>query len=288
MTTARNGDLRLTAPAKVNLYLHVTGRRGDDYHELDTLIAFAGLADRIELAPSREIEIAIDGPFAGAAGQPEQNLAFLAARALAAAADVGAGVRIRLDKQIPVSAGLGGGSADAAAVLTGLMRLWEIPEDTVDIASIGLTIGADVPACLARRPVFVGGIGDAVVDAPALPPAALLLVNPGIMLSTPSVFAGRRGGFNGPDRFATAPESVAALAAILETRDNDLTTAACRLAPVIEDVLTALRAAPGCRLARMTGTGATCFGLFDDEAAAAEALPSVRRDGWWAVATPLT
>jgi len=280
--------LQLAAPAKINLYLHVTGRRADGYHLLDSLVAFARLADAIELAPSRSFELSVDGPFAAASGPPEENLALQAARALATAANVDIGARIRLTKKIPAAAGLGGGSADAAAVLSGLMRLWDIPRGAVDPISIGLGIGADVPACLASRPVFVGGIGEEIAEAPALPAAGLLLANPGVALSTPAVFAGRRGGFSAAARFAAAPSSVAELAAILDARSNDLTEAACRLAPVIDDMLSAIAAAPGCRLARMSGSGATCFGLFDDEAAAAAALPPVRDRGWWAVATALT
>jgi len=287
VTGAGPAVLHLSAPAKINLYLHVTGRRADDYHLLDSLVAFAGLADGIELGPSRDFEIAVDGPFAEASGPPEDNLALRAARALAAAAHIHVGARIRVTKHIPAAAGLGGGSADAAAVLTGLLRLWDVPGDAVDLASIGLQLGADVPACLAGRPVFVGGIGEEIADAPPLPAAGLVLVNPGVAVSTPSIFAGRRGGFSTAARFAAAPSSVAELAAILEARNNDLTEAACRLAPVIDDVLAALSAAPGCRLARMSGSGATCFGLFDDAASAAAALPSVRRGDWWAAATAL-
>lgn len=287
MSAGDPGALRLAAPAKINLYLHVTGRRADGYHLLDSLVVFARLADEIELAPDSAFELAVDGPFAAASGPPEANLALAAARALAAAADVDTGVRIRLVKNIPTAAGLGGGSADAAAVLSGLIRLWNIPPDSVDLPSLGLELGADVPACLARRPVFVGGIGEEIADAPALPPAGLLLVNPGVALSTPAVFAGRRGGFSAAGRFAEAPSSVAELAAILEPRSNDLTESACRLAPVIDDVLSAVAAAPGCRMARMTGSGATCFGLFDDEAAAVAALPPVRDRGWWVSATAL-
>ncbi len=287
MTSAVPTPLHLSAPAKVNLYLHVVGRRDDGYHMLDSLVAFAGLADRITLTPSPDVTIAADGPFGDAAGPWNENLAVRAARALAAAAGVRAGVRIELTKNIPVAAGLGGGSADAGAVLQGLLRLWGIPEGEVDLAEVGLRLGADVPACLVRRPVFVGGIGDDVVAAPPLPTAGCLLVNPGVALSTASVFAGRRGGFSAAARFHAAPQSVAELAAILETRDNDLAAAACRLVPVIDDVLAALRAAPGCRLARMSGAGATCFGLFDDESGAAAALPAVRRGAWWAVATTL-
>ncbi|MDH3228999.1 MAG: 4-(cytidine 5'-diphospho)-2-C-methyl-D-erythritol kinase [Alphaproteobacteria bacterium] len=287
MTDLGPAVLHLSAPAKINLYLHVTGRRADGYHLLDSLIAFTGLADSVELGPGRDFEITIDGPFADAAGPPDDNLALRAARALARAAGVDAGARIRLTKQIPAAAGLGGGSADAAAVLAGFMRLWDVPDGVVDLAAIGLRLGADVPACLAGRPVFVGGIGEEIADAPRLPAAGVLLVNPGVAVSTSSVFAGRRGGFSAVARFASAPSSTADLAAILDARSNDLTEASCRLVPVLEDVLSAIRAAPGCRLARMSGSGATCFGLFDDEAAALAALPAVRRGDWWAAATAL-
>lgn len=287
MTVPGPAALHLSAPAKINLYLHVIGRHADGYHLIDSLVVFARLADVIELELSPDFTIASEGPFADASGPPEENLALKAARALAAAANVSSGARIRVTKNIPAAAGLGGGSADAAAALTGLMRLWDVPDDSVDLASIGLQIGADVPACLAGRPVFVGGIGDEISDAPPLPPAGLLLVNPGIAVSTASVFAGRRGGISAAARFDAAPGSAAVLADLLEVRSNDLTEAACRLAPVIDDVLAAIRSAPGCRLARMSGAGATCFGLFDDEPAAAAALQSVRRDDWWAVATTL-
>lgn len=278
---------RLSAPAKINLYLHVTGRRADGYHLLDSLIAFAGLADEIELQPSPDIAISSEGPFADSVGPPEENLALRAARALAAATRIGAGVHIRLTKRIPGAAGLGGGSADAAAVLTGLVSLWGIVEESIDLPAIAIALGADIPACLAGRPVFVGGIGDGIVDAPPLPQAGLLLVNPGIAVSTGSVFSGRRGGFSAAARFDAAPSSARELAALLEERANDLTDAAIRLAPVIGDVLAVLRAAPGCLLARMSGSGATCFGLFDNEATAAAALPAVRQGDWWAVASAL-
>ena len=265
----------------------MTGRR-DDYHLLDSLVVFASLADGIELSPSQAIEIIICGPFADAAGPPEENLALKAARALASAAEIATGVCIRLTKRIPVAAGLGGGSADAAAVLTGLMRLWSVPRDAVDLASIGVRLGADVPACLAGRPVFVGGIGDQLTAAPQLPEAGLLLVNPGIELATASVFAGRRGGFSPAARFDATPSSAAELADLLAARTNDLTEPARRLAPVIDDVLESIRRAPGCRLARMSGSGATCFGLFDDMTAAAAARASIDRGDWWVAATALT
>lgn len=285
MSGDASGSIRLTAPAKVNLYLHVTGRRADGYHLLDSLVVFTALSDELELAPADGISLAVHGAFAENAGLLDDNLVLRAARALAGAARIDLGVAAGLAKNIPAAAGLGGGSADAAAALRGLMRLWNIPPDTVDLAAIALELGADVPVCLARRSSFVGGVGEKVEAAPALPAAGLLLVNPGVALATPSVFAGRRGRFSPPGRFEESPASAAALAALLRERGNDLAGAAISLAPVIADLLDALEAAPGCHLARMSGSGATCFGLFDDEAAAANAAGALRRDGWWVHST---
>lgn len=287
MTGEAPGALRLVAPAKVNLYLHVTGRRADGYHLLDSLIVFTALTDQLELRPADGMSLAVEGAFADNAGPLDDNLVLRAARALADAAKVDTGMAGRLEKNIPAAAGLGGGSADAAAALRGLTRLWEIPRNAVDLSSLALEIGADIPVCLAAGPSFVGGVGEQIDAAPALPEAGLLLVNPGVALATPSVFAGRRGGFSPPGRFSESPPGAKALAGLLGKRDNDLTEAAIRLAPVIADVLAALESAPGCHLARMTGSGATCFGLFDNEAAAAKAAGSLRRDGWWIHATRL-
>lgn len=273
--------LRLAAPAKINLYLHVTGRRDDGYRLLDSLVVFAGICDRLELSAAEGLKLRADGPFAERMGPNEGNLVLRAAKALSRAAGVKCGVAARVTKIIPPAAGLGGGSADAAAMLRGLMRLWEIPADAVDLSEIALDLGADVPVCLEAAPSFVAGIGEIIDPAPLLPEFGLLLVNPGIALSTPSVFAGRRGGFSPSGRFTDSPADARALAAILGERHNDLTDAAIALAPVIGDVIAALAAAPGCHLARMSGSGATCFGIFDDEEAAAHAAGSIDGDGWW-------
>lgn len=285
MTEEAPGVLVLTAPAKVNLYLHVTGRRADGYHLLDSLIVFTALSDQLEVGLADGMSFIIEGAFADNAGPLDDNLVLCAARALAGAAKLDKGMAARLVKNIPTAAGLGGGSADAAAALGGLMRLWDIPRDAVDLPALALELGADIPVCLAAKPSFVGGVGELIEAAPTLPDVGLLLVNPGVALATPSVFAGRRGGFSPPDRFSESPSNAEALAGLLSERDNDLTEAAIRLAPVIADVLAELESTPGCHLARMTGSGATCFGLFDDEAAATNAAGELQRDGWWARAT---
>lgn len=287
MTGGATESLSLTAPAKINLYLHVTGRREDGYHLLDSLIVFTGLADELEIAPGRDLTLSTEGEFAEKAGANDENLVLRAARALARQAGIESGMAARLVKHIPAAAGLGGGSADAAAALTGLMRLWNIPEDTVDLADLALQLGADVPVCLRRKPSFVGGIGELIEPAPRLPEIGILLVNPGVALATPAVFARRRVGFSPNGRFSEAPVNAPALATLLASRGNDLSEAAIALAPVIADVLAALERTPGCHLARMSGSGATCFGLFDDEAAASCAAGAIAREGWWVKPTKI-
>ncbi len=276
----------IPAPAKINLYLHVTGKRPDGYHLLDSLIAFAGIQDRVSVAPADGVSLTIEGPYGDdLKGTQDDNLVLKAARRLGAAAGTEAGADIRLDKRLPVASGIGGGSADAAAALKGLAALWGLTEDTVDMIALAREIGSDVPACLLSTPVFVGATGEDLDPAPPLPRAGVLLVNPGVTLATLSVFENRRGGFSPEMRFDEAPADVAALAEILAERENDLTEPALGLSPVIADVLAALEAAPDCRFQRMSGSGATCFGLFDDQEAAEAAIPAVEREGWWVAAT---
>jgi 4-diphosphocytidyl-2-C-methyl-D-erythritol kinase len=286
MSAPNAGRIAVDARAKVNLYLHVVGRRADGYHLLDTLMVFTELGDRVAVEPSNALTLESDGPFVDKLPvDPEDNLVMRAARALAEAAGVPAKARIRLTKNLPVSAGLGSGSSDAAATLKALSRLWQIPDDKVDLPALALTLGADVPACLTAEPVFVGGIGEVLTPAPRLPGVDILLVNPGVQLATLSVFAARRGGFNPEDRFTESPQDVRALADILKGRENDLTEAATRLSPVVREMIGAIESAAGCRLARMSGSGATCFGLFDDAETAQRAMEQLQRYDWWCAAT---
>jgi len=286
MSTETAGRVALDAPAKVNLYLHVVGRRSDGYHLLDTLMVFTELADRVEVEPADTLSLVAEGPFVDRLpGEADDNLVMRAARALAEAAGVAPRARIKLTKNLPVSAGLGSGSSDAAATLNALSRLWQIPEGAVDLPALALTLGADVPACLRAEPVFVGGIGEVLSPAPRLPKVDILLVNPGVQLVTGSVFEARRGGFNPEARFGEAPQNVRALADLLKDRENDLTEAATRLSPVVREMLRAIESAPGCRLARMTGSGATCFGLFDDVETARRAREELRVRDWWCAVT---
>ncbi|MEJ2122685.1 MAG: 4-(cytidine 5'-diphospho)-2-C-methyl-D-erythritol kinase [Alphaproteobacteria bacterium] len=280
---AGTSTIAVAAPAKINLYLHVTGRREAGYHELDSLVAFADIHDTIEVRPSAALSLKVEGPFRVALGDPTENIVLDAARALAEAAGVEPTARITLIKRLPVAAGIGGGSADAAATLRALSELWSIslPED--DLAALALKLGADVPVCLQGRPAFVGGIGEDLTPAPLLPPVPIVLANPLRALSTPKVFGAREGSFSDPARFDQIPMDAAALAALLAERANDLTDAAVALMPEVATVLMALEAVPGTLLARMSGSGATCFALYEDETAAARAAAVVAggNPNWW-------
>ena len=269
---------RLTepAPAKVNLYLHLTGRRDDGYHLLDSLVVFAGIGDTLSAAPADTLSLHVTGPFAaGLAGEPD-NLVLRAARALAAAAGVAAGAHLVLDKHLPVASGIGGGSADAAAALRLLCRLWRVAPQPAALARLAAGLGADVPVCLAGRAARMGGIGERLEPAPMLPACGIVLVNPGIAVATAEVFRARHGTWSEPAALPAGWDGVAAMAADLGGLRNDLEPAAIALRPVIGDVLAELAATPGCLLARMSGSGATCFGLYGDAAMARAALASCR------------
>jgi 4-diphosphocytidyl-2-C-methyl-D-erythritol kinase len=287
--------IRREAPAKLNLTLEVIGRREDGYHRLDSLVAFTEYGDTIEVEAADDLSLAIDGPFGAALGQDRtENLVLKAARRLAEAAGITPRAAIRLTKRLPLASGIGGGSSDAAATLSALTELWALTLPDSTFREIALALGADVPVCLARRPARLEGIGEVVTPVPALPPVPVVLVNPGIALPTPAVFQARTGAFStgaGPDGvLAEPPADAAALAHALARHGNDLTEPAIRLKPVIAEVIAALEATSGRLLARMSGSGATCFALFTEaeqaERAAARVLQA--RPGWWAVATRLS
>ena len=288
MTAAAPG-IAVEAPAKINLFLHVTGRRPDGYHLLESLVAFAGVHDRIEVRAGKGLTLEIEGPFAAALDAGGENLAVKAARALAAEAGIPPDARIRLHKALPVAAGIGGGSADAAAALRALSKLWRVSVPAERLGALALALGADVPVCLSGRPGIVRGIGERIAPAPVLPEAPMVLVNPAVPLSTADVFAAREGPFSAPVSFDTAPADATALAAALSETRNDLAPPARRLCPAIDPVLDAIRSAPSCLMARLSGSGPTCFGLFPTQAAASEAARRIAagRPGWWVCATRL-
>jgi 4-diphosphocytidyl-2-C-methyl-D-erythritol kinase len=270
-----------TAPAKVNLYLHVTGRRNDGYHLLDSLVVFAGIGDTLTAQPAETLSLSVTGPFAaGLDGEPD-NLVLRAARALAAEAGVPGGADLMLHKYLPVASGIGGGSSDAAAALRLLCRVWRLAPDAEVLAQLAAGLGADVPACLAGRTVRMGGVGERLHPAPKLPPCGVVLVNPGIAVATGEVFRARRGAWSEPAALPAGWDDVATMAADLRRLRNDLEQAAIALQPVIGDVLAELAATPGCQLARMSGSGATCFGLYDQTETAHRALMRVQRPGRW-------
>jgi 4-diphosphocytidyl-2-C-methyl-D-erythritol kinase len=277
------------APAKINLTLHVLGRRADGYHDLESLVAFAGLADTLTLHPGGEPALTIAGPFADACGPVAKNLvlkAFDALRERVAGLQAG---HFTLEKNIPVAAGLGGGSADAAAALRLLARVNNLALDDPRLAAAARAIGADVPVCLDPRARIMRGVGDELSGPLDLPPLAALLVNPGVALTTRDVFAKFAAGHAGQKPIGDVPDQPDAVIGFLSPHENDLTSAAITCAPVIADVINRLRATTGARLVRMSGSGASCFALFASAAkaaAAARQMQSERKD-WWVCPTTL-
>ncbi len=271
------------AAAKINLYLHITGRRADGYHLVDSLIGFADIGDRLSLQWARSLTLAVSGAEAAEFGAAEDNLVLRAARLLATQAGMAPRAAIHLEKNLPVAAGLGGGSSDAAAALRALAALWRVPIGEAELRRLGLSLGADLPVCIHGGPAWVGGIGDAIEAAPDLPEAGVLLVNPRRKLSTGAVFAARDGPFSAPARFSPMPAEAGALARALSARGNDLTEAAIGLVPEIAEVLAALAGLNGALVARMSGSGASCFALFADRAAAeaARAKLAAAHPQWW-------
>ncbi|MGD1877980.1 MAG: 4-(cytidine 5'-diphospho)-2-C-methyl-D-erythritol kinase [Kiloniellaceae bacterium] len=270
--------------AKINLTLQITGRRPDGYHELESLVAFADVGDSLRIAPAGELSLTLDGPFAAALKDGrDDNLVLRAARALAAKAGIEPKAALTLTKNLPVASGIGGGSADAAAALRGLARLWNVSLPPAEREALALTLGADVPVCLRGETALMSGIGETLQPVPALPPLWLLLVNPGVAVSTAQVFAGREGGFSAAAEPRLPPLGLAAFIDWLAARPNDLEAPARRLAPEVAAVLEALGALSDCLLARMSGSGATCFGLFDSEEAAGTAAEAIalHHPGWW-------
>ncbi|MDF2233708.1 4-(cytidine 5'-diphospho)-2-C-methyl-D-erythritol kinase [Albimonas sp. CAU 1670] len=292
--SARSGPATARARAKVNLHLHVLGRRDDGLHLLDSLCVFPDVADGVTVrpAPPGTFTIEVTGPFASGAPADSRNLALRAALALAEAAGRGPGsaaplgVALSLEKVLPAAGGVGGGSADAAAVLHLLNREWGLDLSLERLSEIGLALGADLPVCLrAPVPTLMRGIGEDVRPAPGVPPLALVLANPGVPTPTGEVFARLRRRDGAPcalpaEGFATP----GALAAWLEGTANMLEPPAREVAPAVADLIETLAAQPGCRLARMSGSGATCFGLHETMASAEAGAAALRASGLWAAA----
>lgn len=275
------------AAAKLNLDLLITGRRDDGYHELDSLVVFADIADELTFRSAPSLSLRVEGPFAAGLPAGDGNIVVRAAERLAEVGSVAARAEIVLHKRLPVAAGIGGGSADAAAALRGLRRLWGLRLDERTLHGIGLELGADVPVCLHGSPARMRGIGERLDPVPGLPSLSLVLVNPRQPLATAAVFkALRLQAFGRRDEQPPAGPDVSTLAAYLQRTGNDLQAASRSLLPVIGEVLGRIAAEPGCRLARMSGSGPTCFGLFDTPTLAAAAAARLRtaQPAWWVAA----
>jgi 4-diphosphocytidyl-2-C-methyl-D-erythritol kinase len=271
------------ASAKINLTLRVLGRRANGYHDLESLVVFADLADTLTLQSGPSTALDIAGPFAGPSGPAADNLVLKAVTALRKRIDGLTAGHFQLEKNLPVAAGIGGGSADAAAALRLLARVNGLSLDDARLADAALDVGADVPVCLASRPRIMRGVGDKLSPLLDLPPLAAVLVNPGVALATRDVFAKFSIAQASTTNIAVVPRTLDAVIEFLEQHGNDLLQAAIACAPVIAEVLGAMRAMPGVRLARMSGSGATCFALFTTagEAAAAAWLLQEAHKDWW-------
>ena len=276
-----------SAPAKVNLTLRVFGRRSDGYHEIESLVAFAEFGDRLRFSPGGGLTLAVNGPTAAKVGDIDGNLVLKAAREMTARQNGLTLGAFQLDKRLPVAAGLGGGSADAAAALRLIARANGLTLDDPQLYAAARAAGADVPVCLDSRPRIMRGIGDILSEPLALPTLPAVLVNPGVAVATKEVFAGWATASAPSPRAGFAalgtPPTREALLEFLLAQSNDLERPAIALAPVIADVLAVLRNSVGCKMARMSGSGATCFALFASAAAAQKAAKALRGKfpNWW-------
>lgn len=286
---AVSSPLTQPARAKINLTLRVTGKCADGYHELESLVVFADVADTLTLEPAGHVSIEVRGPFADVVGAAGDNLIVKAFDRLAALVPGLKGGRFILDKHIPVAAGIGGGSADAAAALRLLARLNGLSFDDARIMTAALQTGADVPVCIGSRACVMSGIGERLSPPLDLPALAALLVNPRVAVATRDVFAAlsRARLPQHAQAMGEVPRGFDALIDYLENHGNDLTDAAITCAPVVSEVLDALRALPGTKLARMSGSGATCLALFATPAEAEAAAGQLTGRGWWVAATVL-
>lgn len=284
------------APAKINLTLRVIGRRPDGYHEIESLVAFAGVGDTLTFTPGRALALTVDGPTAAASGSIDDNLVLKAARALAERVEALKVGRFMLTKRLPVAAGIGGGSSDAAAALRLIARANRVALDDARLLEAARVTGADVPVCVDPRPRTMRGIGEILSEPLALPKLPAVLVNPRVAVPTKDVFAALRaqrqaqGNAGRGADFESRPRWKAAdLIETLAGEPNDLEAPAVAIAPAVAQVLADLRALKGCRLARMSGSGATCFGLFGTAPAAAAAARALRgkHPDWWVRATKL-
>lgn len=307
MEANQDNPIIMQAPAKVNLYLHVTGRRSDGYHLLDSLFAFADIYDEVEISKSDDetLSIDIDGEFAFALENnsnkpiPEKdNIILKAVKLLADELGEKPHVHVKLSKNLPVAAGIGGGSADAAATLKGLLKLWN-KENAISpqkLEEIALKLGADVPPCLYSHPINVSGVGEVIEKSPPIPPMWFVFVNPRILLPTPKVFKALRriNTADKPNLSSSCPvenpaSDVFEFVEKMKRRDNDLFVPAAKEVPEIRDIIDVIADTDSCLLSRMSGSGATCFGLYQSEITAFKAVKNIiaKYPKWWVKSAPL-
>lgn len=282
--------IRVSAPAKINLTLRITGKRPDGYHLLDSLVAFADIGDVIEVFEASRFSFDVSGPFASGF-LPEEvdtasasgNIAVRAAQALALAEGRTLDISIHLTKNLPLASGLGGGSADAAAVIRALQKLWGLSADAPYLPALFTSLGADVPVCWRCVPQRVRGVGEILEDAPSFPPLSVVLVNPLKPCPTADVFRRHQGFHEALPSFPASFETVHRFVEFLDGQGNDLLPAALQIVPAISECLDALNDQTGCLLSRLSGSGATCFGIFEDarQAQQAAGIISHRFPGWW-------
>ncbi len=290
MTSTDIKLLNVFAPAKVNLYLHITEKLSNGYHALDSLVAFVDIGDKIKIEPANELTFQITGPYAGSfkgtdldCSKASSNLVIRAAFSLAKAANKTPDIKITLEKNLPLASGLGGGSADAAATIWGLCEWWKISKKSDYIHDILSELGADAPVCFQCLPARLKGIGDVFENAPIFSETPIVLVNPEKACPTPLVFERGTQDFKKIIELPSRLDNFDDLIVFLENTDNSLYQSACQIVPEIENIQRAIGLQAGCRLARMSGAGATCFGLFRTENQAQEAAKNIAYENpdWW-------
>lgn len=272
----------LSAPAKVNLYLHVTGKREDGYHLLESMMCFADICDEVTVTPSDKITITADGEFASLVPTDSSNIAYKAAEKLQPFCG-NKGADIHITKNLPVGAGIGGGSADAAAVLHLLNEIWEVKLSDNRLAEIGLSLGADVPICLNRKAALVSGIGENICNIATMPEIYIVLVNPKQHVATPQIFKMGFEKFTNYGVNDNFPKEASSVLEYLARQHNDLMPNAVKILPVIGDILAIIKNTSGCVFSRMSGSGATCFGIFENRHDSQNASDLIKKlhPNWW-------
>lgn len=290
MSSTQTKLLTIFAPAKINLFLHITGRLDNGYHTLDSLVVFADIGDRVEIEPAPDFQFRVQGPFASGFSAKEldaspnsSNLIVQAAWTLSRAAQKVPNIRVTLTKNLPLASGIGGGSADAAAVIWGLLEWWGLSSQAHYLPGLMARLGADVMVCLPCKPARVRGIGDVLDPGPVMPEIPVVLVHPGKACPTAAVFSHFSGKFKEPCPMPGSLETFDDLISFLKKQDNDLLGAARRTVPEIDNVISTLSVQKECGIAQMSGAGATCFGLFrtEDAAQAAAKVIAAENPDWW-------